>query len=104
MRLRKNICVENDIATGICHSHDGAINVTGYAIASQDYCYIGNKKVIREGDIIQFNCGHTGIVHSTEEITSVLNIKVIVDQDPVGPGSGDIDAIIHSSQDYCSTI
>lgn len=96
-------CVNGDIATGTCYSHKSPRSVNGPVATTQTLCTISGLPAVVEGDIVSFNCGHTGICVATASITKIQGKKVVRDGDPVTAGSGNVVATIHSTQNICTS-
>lgn len=96
--MTKPICVHGDIAIGTCFSHGTPLAVTGTVDAVESFCAIQGINVALDGDIVNFNCGHTGVCVASSEITKIKNKKVVLSGDSVTNGTGIITATITTTQ------
>lgn len=53
-----------DIATGICRAHKYPIPVTGIIANGSPSVTVDGLPLARVGDVVTFDCGHTGVIIS----------------------------------------
>ena len=64
-----NVVRIGDIAVGTCYRHSSPQHVTGHVISGSSNTTCNRITLARCGDIVLFNCGHTGVIVSRSKNT-----------------------------------
>lgn len=71
-----NIAKLGDIAIGVCYAHEHPIRVTGIICSGSPNVNCNNMNAARIGDVVIFNCGHSGTIVTGSGTVSANNLPL----------------------------